>query len=177
LAAINECKDNAPMEETMMGWSLRVNPSINPAKANLQMGESRRKVEMNWKQQVDRLGNEARVLYFIFKHPRTRWYVKWIAACPVAYVFSPIQLIPNFIPVIGFLDDFLFLAVGAKLIRKLTPPDLLVECHALADATQTEKKESTKPEIARIAIILAAVSLFLAAIGASAVVAAFIRHS
>jgi uncharacterized membrane protein YkvA (DUF1232 family) len=124
---------------------------------------------MNWKplQQVQR---EARVLYFVFKHPRTRWYVKCIAACPVAYLFSPVQLIPSFIPVIGFLDDFLVLLVGAKLVERLTAPDLLRQCRELADAAQLEGqrdagfKSGWAPVLVKASLLLAfAASALLAA--------------
>lgn len=131
---------------------------------------------MNWAHRAQRLHQEAYVLYFVFKHPRTRWYVRLIAAFPVAYLFSPIQLIPNFIPVIGFLDDFLVLVVGAKLIRKLSPSGLLLECCALANIAQNrnEKEENTKFAVIGIEIILMAAS-FLAAAAASAAVVAYIH--
>jgi len=132
---------------------------------------------MSWQQKAYRLRKEAQLLYFVFKHPRTRWYVKWVAACPVAYLFSPVQLIPNFIPVIGFLDDFLVLVVGAKLIRKVIPPDLLVECRALAEAEETGKREDDKSEMAWFGIAFTAATLLLVAVGGSAMVAALIGQS
>jgi uncharacterized membrane protein YkvA (DUF1232 family) len=55
-----------------------------------------------------------------------------VAGCAVAYIFSPIQLIPTFIPVIGQLDDLFVLWLGSKLLRKLTPRALLEECEARA---------------------------------------------
>lgn len=97
---------------------------------------------------------EARVLYFVLKHPRTRWYVKCLAACPVAYLFSPVQLIPSFVPVIGFLDDFLAVFVGAKLVRKLTPPELLEECRELAVTTEVSSLQSGGWSSGRAAALL-----------------------
>ena len=90
----------------------------------------------NWRQQAERLLAEVHVLYFVSKHSRTRWYTKCVAACPVAYLFSPVQLIPSFIPVIGFLDDFLVLLVAAKIVKRFTPPDVLQECRELAEASE-----------------------------------------
>jgi uncharacterized membrane protein YkvA (DUF1232 family) len=95
----------------------------------------------NWTQQAERLLMDAHVLYFVSKHPRTRWYIKCVAACSVAYLFSPVQLIPSFIPVIGFLDDFLVLLAAAKLVRRFTPPDLLQECRKLAEASKISGEE------------------------------------
>ena len=86
----------------------------------------------NWRQKALQLHTEARVFYFVFRHPRSRWYTRVIAAFSVGYVVSPIQLIPSFIPVVGFLDDALVLYFGAKLLRKVTPPDILAECRESA---------------------------------------------
>jgi len=130
---------------------------------------------MSWRHQLQRVQKEAHVLLLIFKHPRTRWYVRWMAACPVAYFFSPVQLIPSFIPVIGFLDDFLVLLIGAKLVRRFTPEDVLMECRALAEAAQG-RVEETNSGIAGLAIIVTA-SFALTAVGALAIVAALVhRH-
>ena len=129
----------------------------------------------NWRQQAERLLKEARVLYFVSKHPRTRWHTKWVAACSVAYLFSPVQLIPSFIPVIGFLDDFLALFVGAKVVRKFTPPDVLQECREFADASEIRRKEDIRSGSARSAVFVMAVWV-AAAVVASAIVFAFVYH-
>jgi uncharacterized membrane protein YkvA (DUF1232 family) len=131
---------------------------------------------MNWRHHVQRLQKEGHLLLLVFKHPRTRWYVRWLAACPVAYFFSPVQLIPSFIPVIGFLDDFLVLLIGVKLVRKFTPNDLLTECSALAEAAQSQQEANDQPGIARFALILTAATFLLAAVGAGAIVAAFVHR-
>src|SRR5271169_6810561 len=97
--------------------------------------------DMSWKERAQRLQKEAHVFYFAFKHPRVPWYARVVAACSAGYLFSPIQLIPSFIPVIGFLDDFMVLFLGAKVVQKLTPPAALRECRELADAAETRRKE------------------------------------
>jgi len=130
----------------------------------------------SWKQQAQRVHKEADVFYFVFKHPRTRWYTKGAAACSAGYLFSPVQLIPSFIPVIGFLDDFLVLILGAKLVKRLTPPDVLSECRALADAAETRRNEDPSSGFARFGLILIAALWLLAAVTASALVAAYIYH-
>lgn len=98
---------------------------------------------VSWKQRAQRIQMEAHVLYFVFKNPRTRWYARLVAACSVGYFFSPIQLIPNFIPVIGFADDLVVLLLGAKLLRKITPPDLIAECHELARLAEMRRRGET----------------------------------
>ena len=132
------------------------------------------KAAMNWRQQAQRLQKEAYVSYFVFKHPRTRWYTKGVAVCSVAYLFSPVQLIPSFIPVIGFLDDFVVLFVGTKMIERLTPPDLLKECRELADTAETRRKEEVESGMARLGIVRTAAFWLLATLAVSALVAAYI---
>ncbi len=130
----------------------------------------------NWKQQAQRLQKEAHVFYFIFKHPRTRWYTKCLSACTAGYLLSPIQLIPSFIPVIGFLDDILVLFLGAKLVKKLTPPDVLRECCERADAAETRRREEVRSGFARFALVAIAALWLAAVVTASTLVAAYIYH-
>jgi uncharacterized membrane protein YkvA (DUF1232 family) len=131
---------------------------------------------MRWRLQAQRLRKEAHVFYFVFKDPRTRWYTRCVAACTAGYLFSPVQIIPSFIPVIGFLDDFLVLFLGAKAVRRLTPPEVLRECRALADAAETRRKEEIRSGIARFTFFAIAASWLLAAVTVSALVAAYIYH-
>ena len=130
----------------------------------------------NWKQQAKRVHKEAYVFYFVFRHPRTRWYTRCIAACTAGYLLSPVQLIPSFIPVIGFLDDFLVLFLGAKVVRRLTPPDVLKECQDLAYAAETRRRQQVGSGLARFAFIAIVASWLLAVVTASAFVAAYIYH-
>lgn len=134
------------------------------------------KFVMRWRQQAQRLRKEAHIFYFVFKDPRTRWYTRCVAACTAGYLFSPVQIIPSFIPVIGFLDDFLVLFLGAKAVRRLTPPEVLGECRALADAAETRRKEEIRSGIARFTFFAIAASWLLAAVTVSALVAAYIYH-
>ena len=98
---------------------------------------------VSWKQKAERLQTEAHVFYCVFTHRRTRWYARLVAICAVGYVISPIQLIPSFIPVIGFMDDIVVLSLGAKLLRRLTPPDVLAECRELARVAEIRRKEKS----------------------------------
>lgn len=140
----------------------------------LAKGSSKSKV--SWKQKAQRLQKEVFVLYFVFRNRRTPWYVRGTAACSVAYVFSPVQLIPSFLPVIGFLDDFAVLFVGAKLVRRFTHPDILRESCELADAAEARQKEDIKSGMWRFAIVLSAASWLLGAIAVSALLTAYFYH-
>jgi uncharacterized membrane protein YkvA (DUF1232 family) len=130
----------------------------------------------NWKRRAQGLRQEAYVFYFVLKHPRTRWYAKLVAACTAAYLFSPIQLIPSFIPVIGILDDLLVVFVGVKLLQRITPADVLTECRGLANAAEVRKKEQMRSAAALVAFVAIATVWLLVALFTSALIAAYIRH-
>jgi len=126
---------------------------------------------MTWKQQAQRIHTEAQTFYFAFKHPRVHWYAELVAACTAGYLFSPIQLIPTFIPVIGFLDDFLVLFLGVKLLERIIPPDILRECRERANLVEIGRKDEVR-STATVSTVLAPflVGLF-AAITASGLIA------
>lgn len=123
---------------------------------------------------MQRLQREAHVFYLIFKHPRTPWYARVVAACIAGYVFSPIQVIPNFIPVIGSLDDILVLYVGSMVLQKITPADVLVECRELADAAQMRRKAKTTGAASVVVPVVVVTVWILAAITVSALMATYI---
>jgi uncharacterized membrane protein YkvA (DUF1232 family) len=77
---------------------------------------------------------QTRVLLLALRHPHTPWRARVVAGCAAAYLVSPIQLIPTFIPVIGQLDDLAVLLVGMILLRKLLPKNVLAECEARASS-------------------------------------------
>lgn len=97
-----------------------------------------------WQTWVQQLRKDAHVFYFACKDARMPWSAKLVAACTVGYVFSPVQLIPSFIPVIGFADDLVVLYLGGKLLRRLTPPDVLAESCKLAEAEELRKANLQK---------------------------------
>ena len=108
----------------------------------------------SWKQQAQRLQREAHTFYLAFKHPRVPWFAKFIAACIAGYLFSPIQLIPSYIPVIGFLDDFLVLFLGARLLKRIIPPDVFAECREAALAAETRRKKEIRSVAGAVALIV-----------------------
>ena len=75
---------------------------------------------------------EVYAVYLACKDPRTPWYAKFLGAIIVAYAVSPIDLIPDFIPVIGYLDDLLIVPLGVALLLKMIPKEVLEECRARA---------------------------------------------
>jgi uncharacterized membrane protein YkvA (DUF1232 family) len=92
------------------------------------------------KRRADRLKVETFALYLAARHPGTPWYAKLLVAAIVAYAFSPIDLIPDFIPVIGYLDDLVLIPLGIALAIKLVPPPVLAECKARAQETMVSGK-------------------------------------
>lgn len=131
---------------------------------------------IKWKERALRLHKEAHVFYFVLKHPRTRWYARVVAGCTAAYLLSPVQLIPNFIPVIGFLDDFLVVLLGAKILRRITPADVFMECRQHADAAEISRKEEIRSVGAAVGYVAIVTLWMLAAAGASAFIASYFRH-
>jgi uncharacterized membrane protein YkvA (DUF1232 family) len=71
---------------------------------------------------------DVRCLCLILKHPDTPWHVRIILSFPVAYVFSPIQLFPNFIPVFGQLDDLFMIWIANQLVLRLVSQQIRREC-------------------------------------------------
>jgi uncharacterized membrane protein YkvA (DUF1232 family) len=129
---------------------------------------------MTWKQQAQRIHTEAQTFYFAFKHPRVPWYAKVLAVCTASYLFSPIQLIPSFIPVIGFLDDFLVLFLGVKLLQRIVPPDILAECRQQASAAEMRRKDEVRSRAAVVAVLAIALVWLFVAITVSGMIASYL---
>lgn len=93
-------------------------------------------------------------LWFAYRHPQTPWYAKLIAVLIVAYAFSPIDLIPDFIPVLGFIDDAILLPVGIWIALKLIPAMILTEARAKAQAWLDARKPKPQNVVAAVVIVL-----------------------
>lgn len=89
---------------------------------------------------VRQLKNELAAIGLSMKDPRTPWYAKAAAAVVVAYALSPIDLIPDFIPVLGYLDDLVLLPVGIMLVIKLIPKEVLEESRVRARETKPRRR-------------------------------------
>ncbi|MET3290600.1 UNVERIFIED_CONTAM: uncharacterized membrane protein YkvA (DUF1232 family) [Brevibacillus sp. OAP136] len=85
------------------------------------------------KRKAKLLKREAFVLYFAYKDHRVAWYTKLFAICVVAYAFSPIDLIPDFIPILGYVDDIILVPLGIWLALKLVPQDVIHDCREKAE--------------------------------------------
>ncbi|MGD0646402.1 MAG: YkvA family protein [Acidobacteriaceae bacterium] len=130
----------------------------------------------DWAEKAQKLQKQAHVFYFAFKHPKTPWYARVIAACAAGYLLSPIQIIPSFIPVIGFMDDLVVLVIGFKLIQKAMPPEVLRECRDRAEAAEALRKTEVR-SLTRYAVFLAIAVLWLIlAVTGSLLVASHFRH-
>ena len=119
-----------------------------------------------WKQKARQLKRETYALYLACRDPRVPWYAKLLAGGVVAYLFSPIDLIPDFIPVIGFLDDLILIPLGIGLVVRLIPPQVMLECRAQA------AQEHARHTNWAAALIIVLIWLLLAGLGIALVVGA-----
>jgi uncharacterized membrane protein YkvA (DUF1232 family) len=81
-----------------------------------------------------RLKRDSHAVYLAARDPRLPWHVKLLALAVAGYALSPIDLIPDFIPVVGYLDDLVIVPLGVWLVVALVPAEIMVECRAKADA-------------------------------------------
>ena len=101
------------------------------------------------KQRARLLKAETFALYLAARHPDTPWYAKLLVAGIVAYAFSPIDLIPDFVPVLGYVDDLILIPMGIALAIKMIPPSVLTECRARA-----QKVISNGKPVSRVAAVV-----------------------
>jgi len=94
----------------------------------------------SWKEKSKQLKSEIVALYLAAKHPRTPWHAKVLAALIIGYALSPIDLIPDFMPVVGYLDDLILVSAGIALLIKIIPRDVLEECRSRAQSDLSKRK-------------------------------------
>lgn len=114
------------------------------------------------KERARHLKAETFALYLAARDPRTPWYAKLIVAGIVAYAFSPIDLIPDFVPVLGYLDDLILVPMGIALAIKLIPHSVLAEYRARAQETIQNGRPVSRVAgavIVAIWLVLAALSI------------------
>ena len=92
------------------------------------------------KQWSGRLESEVYALYLAYKDPRVPWHARLFAALVVGYAFNPIDLIPDPISILGYLDDLLLVSLGIALAIKLIPPGVLTEHRAQAQKVAAQGK-------------------------------------
>ena len=101
------------------------------------------------RQRARGLKRQTHALYWAARDPRTPWYAKAVAACTLAYALSPIDLIPDFIPVIGYIDDLIIVPAGIALAIRLIPRDVWQEC-----CDQAAQPVGTKAGIIAAAVVV-----------------------
>lgn len=136
-----------------------VRTSIKPM-----MTEGRPMVWERMRQWARRLKRDGFTLWFAMKDPRTPWYVKGLAVAVVAYALSPIDLIPNFIPVLGYLDDVILLPGLIWLTLRMLRAPVLEECRAQAELWMAQGH--ARPRSMAGAIVIALTWMLVLAVAA-----------
>ncbi len=88
-----------------------------------------------WKTRTIEIRSDALTLYYAYRDPRTPRITRFVAIAVAAYAFSPIDLIPDFIPVLGHLDDMVLVPLGILITVHLIPEEVLLECRMRAKET------------------------------------------
>jgi uncharacterized membrane protein YkvA (DUF1232 family) len=95
---------------------------------------------MTLKERAKKLKTDIPAVFIALKHPKTPWYAKGMAALTVAYALSPIDLVPDFVPVLGYLDDVLILPAMVVLTVKFIPKEVYRECQIQAEGIWSDGK-------------------------------------
>lgn len=117
-----------------------------------------------WKERAKKIQTETYAVYLAYRDPRVPWYARLFAACVVAYAFSPIDLIPDFIPVLGYLDDLVLVPLGIVLALKMIPQPVMAECRQKAQEVMAQGKPVNRVAAAVIVsawLLLAALAVYL----------------
>jgi uncharacterized membrane protein YkvA (DUF1232 family) len=99
------------------------------------------------------LTRELHALYLACRDPRTPWYARVLAAIVLGYAFSPIDLIPDFIPIFGYLDDLVLLPLGIWTLLRLIPGDVMRECRQRAGDDQARRTPASRVAAAVIVLV------------------------
>jgi uncharacterized membrane protein YkvA (DUF1232 family) len=113
-----------------------------------------------WKQWARRLKVEISALYLAYKDPRVPRHARILAALVVGYAFSPIDLIPDPIPVLGYLDDLVLIPLGVALALKIIPAEVMADCREKAKGVISQGK----PVNRTAAVVIGGIWLCLAAL-------------
>jgi uncharacterized membrane protein YkvA (DUF1232 family) len=111
----------------------------------------------SWKQRTSQLKTDVYALYLAYKDKRTPLVARVFAAAVVGYAFSPIDLIPDFIPVLGYLDDLVLVPLGIYLAIKMIPVPVMEESRTKAKEVMAQGKPVNK--VAALVIVLVWVGL------------------
>ncbi|PJF04096.1 YkvA family protein [Acinetobacter seifertii] len=118
---------------------------------------------MSWvqslKEWAKRLRKQIIMLWFASRHPQMPWLPKVIAVVAVAYAFSPIDLIPDFIPILGFVDDALILPILIWLALRFTPEQVIFDAEQQANEWLEEHEKAPRNYLVAVLIILIWITL------------------
>src|SRR5262245_41980278 len=89
-----------------------------------------------WNQWARTIKRDAHALYLAARDPRVPWYAKVVAIAVAAYALSPVDLIPDFVPVLGYVDDLIIVPAGIALVIHLIPPEIMAQHRDVAIAAQ-----------------------------------------
>jgi uncharacterized membrane protein YkvA (DUF1232 family) len=117
-----------------------------------------------WKARVATLKADTYALYLAYRDPRVPWPAKLVAALVVAYALSPIDLIPDFIPIVGYLDDLVLVPLGLALAIRLIPPTVLAEHRARAAELLSQSRPTSWVGAAIVLAVWVATFAWLASI-------------
>lgn len=92
------------------------------------------------REKAKQLKIDVYALYLAYKDPRVPWHAKIFIALIVGYALSPIDLIPDFIPVLGYLDDLIIIPAGISLSLKMIPKEVLEECRGRVESVEKNEK-------------------------------------
>src|SRR5437016_3916367 len=112
-----------------------------------------------WRQAARQLKAETLALYFSIRDPRTPWYARLAGAVVIAYAVSPLDLIPDFVPVLGYLDDLILVPLGLWLTLKLIPPQVIADNRARAQAAAEQRLVSWVGAAVIVLIWIAAITI------------------
>ncbi|MBO9355738.1 DUF1232 domain-containing protein [Bordetella petrii] len=101
-----------------------------------------------------RIKRDGVTLWFAVRSPRTPWYAKALGLFVVGYALSPIDLIPDFIPVLGYVDDVLLLPALIWLAIRLLPPDVLADARQQADDWMRTKGSKPRSRVGAAVIVI-----------------------
>jgi uncharacterized membrane protein YkvA (DUF1232 family) len=119
-----------------------------------------------WKQRTRQLKQETYALFLAYRDPRVPWYAKVFAAAVVAYAFSPLDLIPDFVPVLGYLDDLILVPLGIALALRMIPVEVMAESRAKAQMALSEDR----PRNWVVGGVIVAIWLLLAALAVALII-------
>jgi uncharacterized membrane protein YkvA (DUF1232 family) len=121
---------------------------------------------VNLKAWARSLKRDTHAVWLCARDPRTPWYAKALAVTVAGYALSPIDLIPDFIPVLGYLDDLILVPAGLWLVLRMIPPEVLAAHRAAAEAA------ADRPVSKAAAVVIVGVWIVVALIGGLALIRA-----